>query len=75
MEYFHTKKSKLGIFLLEWKIVVYFMVLWDNLSKFYLFWGHLVYFSRFGMSYKEKYGNPVPNFGYFEWIVVISPIL
>jgi hypothetical protein len=26
--------------------------------SFGLFWGHLVYFSRIGMLYQEKSGNP-----------------
>jgi hypothetical protein len=26
-----------------------------------IFYGHLVYFPRFGLSHQEKYGNPAPK--------------
>jgi hypothetical protein len=44
------------------------MVIWSILRPFGLFCGHLVYFvaiwsifSRFGMLFKEKSGNPEPD--------------
>jgi hypothetical protein len=47
--------------------VRYLYILWTfdifyaqlvNIIALCLFCGHLVYFSRFGMLYQEKYGNP-----------------
>jgi hypothetical protein len=39
--------------------LVYFVVIWYILWSFGIFCGHLVHFSRFGMFYREKSGNPV----------------
>jgi hypothetical protein len=46
-------------------MLVFFMYIWSILQPFGnfcghfgLFHGHLVYFPRFGMLYKEKSGNP-----------------
>jgi hypothetical protein len=41
---FHSKTPNLGIFLraLEWKMLVYFLALWNVLRQFGLFCGHLV---------------------------------
>jgi hypothetical protein len=68
MVYFHTKNTNFGIF---WSALYgkLYNLLWSN-GIFYgqlmhIFYGrlgkfccHLVYFSRFGMFYKEKSGNP-----------------
>jgi hypothetical protein len=64
---FQTKNQKLGTFwrVLQWKIMVYFMVIWSILRPFDIFYGHLVYlvvigysFPRFGILHQEKSGNP-----------------
>jgi hypothetical protein len=47
-------------------MLVYFMDTWSILWSFVIFYGHfvyvvrgnLVYFSRFGILYQEKSGNP-----------------
>jgi hypothetical protein len=41
---FQTKNPNLGKFwrALEWKMLVYFMVIWDTLRQFGLFYGHLI---------------------------------
>jgi hypothetical protein len=36
----------------------YFTAIWDILLPFGIFYGYLIYFSRFGMLYQEKSGNP-----------------
>jgi hypothetical protein len=36
----------------------YFMAIWYILWPFGMSYGYLVYFSRFGMLYQEKSGNP-----------------
>jgi hypothetical protein len=49
--------------------MVYFMDTWFIVRSFvtfygylvYIFCGHLVYFSRFGILYQEKSGNPACN--------------
>jgi hypothetical protein len=38
--------------------VVYFTAIWYILWKISALYGHLVYFSHFGMLYQEKSGNP-----------------
>jgi hypothetical protein len=60
MAYFQTKNPNLGKFLrvLQWKMIVNFMAIWNILWPFGLFYGYLVYFSRIGMLYQEKSGNP-----------------
>jgi hypothetical protein len=57
---FQTKNPNLGKFwtVLQWKMIVYFMDTWSILRSFDVFYGHLVYFSRFGILYQEKSGNP-----------------
>jgi hypothetical protein len=64
---FQTKNPKLGKFrrVLQQKMLGYFMAIWSILVPFGIFCstlvkfcGHLVYFSRFGMLYQEKSGNP-----------------
>jgi hypothetical protein len=60
MVYFHTKTPNLGKFwwALEWKMLVYLMVIWNILWTF----GNVVViwynFPHFGKLYKEKSGNP-----------------
>jgi hypothetical protein len=41
--------------------LVYFKDIWSILLPFGTFYGYLVYFSRFGMMYEEKSGNPAPR--------------
>jgi hypothetical protein len=36
----------------------YFTAIWCMFWPFHTIYGHLVYFSRFGMLYQEKSGNP-----------------
>jgi hypothetical protein len=64
---FQTKNPNLGKFwrVLQWKRLVYFMDTFSILRPLEIFYGHLVYFvviwyifSRFGILYQEKYGNP-----------------
>jgi hypothetical protein len=44
--------------------LVFFSAIWYILRSLgigrYIYYGYLVYFSRFGMLYKEKSGNPGP---------------
>jgi hypothetical protein len=58
---------KLGKFwrVLQWKNlgnikrqIWFFTAIWYILLPFGTFYGYLVYFSRFGMLYQEKSGNP-----------------
>jgi hypothetical protein len=57
MVYFHTKNPNLGMYILEdfgmENVGIHI------LQPFGIVCGHLVYFSRFGMFYQEKSGNPV----------------
>jgi hypothetical protein len=39
-------------------MLVYFTDTWTILRSFDKFYGHLVYFFRFGVLYQEKSGNP-----------------
>jgi hypothetical protein len=50
MVYFRTKNPDLGKKwrVLEWKMLVYFMVIWNILWSFGIFYGHLVYLWSFG---------------------------
>jgi hypothetical protein len=49
--YFETKNHTLGEFCraLQWKMMVHFMAIWYILWPFGVFFGHLVYFSLFGI--------------------------
>jgi hypothetical protein len=67
MVYFQIKNTILGKFFedLEIEDVIHFMAncsillpLGNILWKFGTFYGHLEYFSRFGMLYQENSGNP-----------------
>jgi hypothetical protein len=61
---FQTRNPNLGKFwrALEWMILVYFMSIFGPFGiccgHFVKFYGYLVYFSRLGMLYQEKYANP-----------------
>jgi hypothetical protein len=64
MVYFQTKNPDLGKFkrTLDWKMLIYFMVIWNILETFGIFYDHLVHFLLiwygFGILYREKSGNP-----------------
>jgi hypothetical protein len=65
---FQTKDPHLGKFCraLDWKMLIYFMAIWNILPTFGIFYDHLVctfcvhlvHFSRFGIKHQEKSGNP-----------------
>jgi hypothetical protein len=57
---FQTENPNLGKFLraLEWKIMVYFMVIWYISRSFGIFHGHLVYFKVIWYILKP-FGNVV----------------
>jgi hypothetical protein len=55
---------------LEWKMLVYFMAVWNILPQCGRFYGNLVrfvvignIFPPFGMMYQEHYGNPAVEHG------------
>jgi hypothetical protein len=65
---FQTQNPNFGKFLraLDWKMFIYFMAIWNISWRFGIFYDHLVHcvsvlyiFSRFGIMYQEKSGNPV----------------
>jgi hypothetical protein len=67
---FQTKNPNLGKFwmALHWKMLVYFMAIWNILQTFGIFYGHMVHFRviwyifpRFGMLCREKSGSPALN--------------
>jgi hypothetical protein len=64
---FQTKNSKLGKLLrvFQWKMLVYFMTIWPILRPVEIIYVHSVYFSRFGMLYQEKSGNPAIHSGFW----------
>jgi hypothetical protein len=39
-------------------MLIFFTAIWSIVWPFGIFVGYLGYFSRFGMLYKEKSGNP-----------------
>jgi hypothetical protein len=39
------------------------MAIWSISWVFHIFYGHLVYFHRFGILYQDKSGNPALKFG------------
>jgi hypothetical protein len=64
---FQTKNPNSSQFwrVLHRKMLLYFMDTWSILRSFVIFYGHLVWFmviwyifSRFGILYREKSGNP-----------------
>jgi hypothetical protein len=65
---FQTKNPNLGNFwrILQWKMTVYFIDTWSILRSFVIgiLWtfgivrSNLEYFSRFGILFQEKSGNP-----------------
>jgi hypothetical protein len=68
MVYFRTKNLDKFFSVLQWKMLVKFMDISTVLLPFCICHGHLdyfvvilVYFSRFGMLYQEKYSNPINN--------------
>jgi hypothetical protein len=67
---FQTKNANLGKFwrALDWKMLIYFMPIWNILQTFGIFYNHLVHFvfiwyifSSFGNMYQDKSGNPDPH--------------
>jgi hypothetical protein len=67
MVFFQTKNPNLGKFwrVLQWKMLVCFITVWNILRPFGRFHGHLVDFmvtwyilSSFGKLYQQKSGNP-----------------
>jgi uncharacterized Tic20 family protein len=61
--YFKTKNRNLGKFwrALEWKILVYFMTIWNILLPFGIVYGHLelgIFFPPWYVWTKKKSGNP-----------------
>jgi hypothetical protein len=79
MASFQTKNPNLGKFWrsLEWKMLVYFYDHQEYLTAiwyvylmdiWYILWSFGIYFSRFGMFYRVKSGNPDPtaNFRNFD---------
>jgi hypothetical protein len=67
MVYLQTKKPNLGKFwmALYWKMLIYYIAIWNILQEFVIFYDHLVHFvficyifSVFGIMYQEKSGNP-----------------
>jgi hypothetical protein len=65
---FQTKNPNLCKFLrvLDWKVLMYLMAIWNILLAFGIFYDHLVHFSGFGIMYKEKPGNPVSGSALFS---------
>jgi hypothetical protein len=64
MVYFRTKNSNLGKFwrAYEWTVLVNFMVIWNILRSFGMFYNSVVVwciFPRFGIFNQEKSGNPL----------------
>jgi hypothetical protein len=66
-QFFQTENPNLDKFgrVLQWKELVYFIAIWPILQHFGKFCGHLVhfmvflgFFTRFGLLYEEKSGNP-----------------
>jgi hypothetical protein len=67
MVYLQTKNPNFGKFwrVIECKMLIYFMSIWNNLPTVGIFYDNLVHFvliwytfSRFGIKYQEKSGNP-----------------
>jgi hypothetical protein len=64
---FQTKNPVLGKFCraLDWKMLIYFMAIWNILQTLGIFYDHLVHFVSiwyiFPCFWKEKSGNPGPE--------------
>jgi hypothetical protein len=68
--FFSNQKSQFGKFwsALDWKMLIYFMAIWNILQTFGIFYDLLVHFvfiwyilSCFGIMHQEKSGNPDPT--------------
>jgi hypothetical protein len=57
---FQTKNANLCRLwrVLQWKMFLYFMSIWSIFRPFGIFSPSLVHFTRFGLLYQEKSGNP-----------------
>jgi hypothetical protein len=75
---FQTKNPNLGKFcrVLQWKRMEYLLDSWSILRSYVIFYGHFVkfvviryIFSRFGILYQEKSGNPG-----FQELVLINEV-
>jgi hypothetical protein len=71
MVYFQTKNPNWGKFwrVMDWKMLIYFMTIWNSLRTFGIFYDHLVRFvliwyilSGFGIMYQDKSGIPDDNY-------------
>jgi hypothetical protein len=78
MANFQNKNPNLGKFWrdLQWKMLVYSMVIWSILRRFGIFCDHLLYlrviwyiFPLFGMLDQEKSGNPERGLKTFELLL------
>jgi hypothetical protein len=60
MVYFQTQNPSFGKFwmALEWKMLAYFITIWNIFRPFGMVCGHLVYFSVLVCLHQEKSGNP-----------------
>jgi hypothetical protein len=74
MAYFQTENPNVGKCwrVLQCKMLVYFMAIWSILWPFGIFYGYLAYFSRFGMLYQEKSGNPYLDPLLRSWVTTPS---
>jgi hypothetical protein len=67
MVYFQTPYPTLGKFwgALVWKVLIYFMAIWNSLRAFEMFYNHLVHlvfiWYIFSVMYHENSGNPGGN--------------
>jgi hypothetical protein len=63
MVYFQTKNAILGQFCraLDWKMLIYFMAIWNIMETFGLIYDHLVHFVFIWYFFHatEQSGNPV----------------
>jgi hypothetical protein len=60
MVYFQTKNPTLGKFwrALDWKMLIYFMVIWNILWRFRIFYGHWYILYSFGTFFRFWYHVP-----------------
>jgi hypothetical protein len=77
---FQTKNSNLGKVwrALEWKVLLYFMVIWNILQSFGIFYGNVVViwyiFPRFGILCQEKSDKVASQMQILGVAVIISPL-